>query len=278
MNQTTKVTKQLNFCQRHAPPSLLRQALVPPNAVSLSSLALALLAMWKLPSATWPSWCVIGCIVLDVMDGRIARITGRVSVLGTQLDSLVDIVAFGALPALLVLHHAVGIAWPLQFAAALFFIVCAALRLAQFNSSASNRSQRFFTGLPSPVAAGLVALVILVLKRSDGAAHFTDQTSSIAICLTASLAAWLMVSELPFASFKTTNVAAARQRLWRRSSLVAAAVLGAIGLAVHPSLTLLLVLVFYVASGWLIRQKMNRFMERLAQAKVASANSAEKSR
>ncbi|ABM58843.1 CDP-alcohol phosphatidyltransferase [Verminephrobacter eiseniae EF01-2] len=250
--------------------SLLRQALVPPNAVTLTSLAIALVAMWKLPSAVWPTWSVIGCIVLDVMDGRIARMSNRPNALGAQLDSLVDVVAFGALPALLVLHHAASTAWMLHVPTAILFIACAALRLARFNAKTTQAPQRFFTGLPTPVAAGLVASVILVLQRSDQAGHASGPLSGGVICLIAGLAAWLMVTKLPFPSFKTNGGGAASTTPKRRT-LIAIVALMFIGLFFHPSLTLLLTFAVYAASGWVIRRKMNQFMDRLAYAKAAAS-------
>src|SRR5699024_1452805 len=102
-------------------------------------------------------------MVLDGMDGRVARLTGTATGFGEQYDSLADLISFGVAPALLVYHFSLGdlasygaiwarIGWLVAF----FYAVAAALRLARFNARKAIQSKRWFLGLPSPSAAGVV--------------------------------------------------------------------------------------------------------------------------
>lgn len=103
-------------------------------------------------------------MILDGLDGRVARLTRTQSEFGAQLDSLSDMVSFGAAPAL------VTYAWALQpmgkmgWAAAFIYVACAAMRLARFNTNIGVVDKKYFQGLPSPAAAALVAGLIWVLN------------------------------------------------------------------------------------------------------------------
>jgi CDP-diacylglycerol--serine O-phosphatidyltransferase len=108
-------------------------------------------------------------IVLDMLDGRIARLTGTTSEFGGEFDSLADVISFGVAPALL------AYSWGLEgiqragWLAAFLFVVCGALRLARFNVQRHAVDGRYFVGLPIPAAAGLIAaLVYFVPQRLEG--------------------------------------------------------------------------------------------------------------
>src|SRR2546423_9225922 len=118
-------------------------------------------------------------MVLDGLDGRIARLTRTQSAFGAELDSLSDMVSFGVAPALVVYHWAlsdfaviksVAVLGPwlsskLGWIAAFVYCACAALRLARFNTTLDVGDKRFFQGLPSPAAAGLVAALVLAMNE-----------------------------------------------------------------------------------------------------------------
>src|SRR6478752_7195834 len=100
-------------------------------------------------------------VVLDMLDGRIARLTGTASDFGVELDSLADVISFGVAPAIL------SFAWGLQplgrlgYAAGFLYVSAAALRLARFNiQSAAVTDKRYFVGMPSPPAAGIAASTV----------------------------------------------------------------------------------------------------------------------
>ena len=143
--------------------------------------------------------------LLDGMDGRLARLTHTESEFGKQYDSLADMVAFGMAPAIIVYQWGLkslggfGWAWgKLGWLAAFLYAVAAALRLARFNVAAKTADRRFFEGLPSPSAAGLVASMVW-FQTHQGIGGLPALAVSTAITVTAGV---LMVSSLAYYSFK----------------------------------------------------------------------------
>lgn len=102
-------------------------------------------------------------MVLDALDGRVARMTNTQSAFGAEYDSLSDMVSFGVAPAMLMLVWALQEMKQIGWLAAFIYCVCAALRLARFNTQLDVADKRYFTGLPSPAAAALVAGFIWVM-------------------------------------------------------------------------------------------------------------------
>ena len=100
---------------------------------------------------------IFAAMVLDSLDGRVARMTGTQSAFGEQMDSLSDMVSFGAAPALLAYEWALRPLGRWGWIAAFVYCACAALRLARFNVNTAVVDKRYFQGLPSPAAAALVA-------------------------------------------------------------------------------------------------------------------------
>src|ERR1700686_3201494 len=103
-------------------------------------------------------------MVLDGLDGRVARLTRTQSAFGAEYDSLADMVSFGAAPALVMYEWALRGMGRIGWIAAFVYCVGAALRLARFNTQLSVADKRWFTGLPSPAAAALVAGMIWVFN------------------------------------------------------------------------------------------------------------------
>ena len=136
-------------------------------------------------------------MVLDGLDGRVARMTNTTSEFGIQYDSLSDMVSFGLAPALVVyewsLHSMGKIGWLVAFV----YVAATALRLARFNTHAADEKS-FFQGLPSPSAAAILAAFIWVVN--DYGVQGTDfKIVTLLLTLTAGI---LMVSNVPFRSFK----------------------------------------------------------------------------
>jgi len=100
---------------------------------------------------------IFAAMVLDSLDGRVARMTGTQSAFGEQMDSLSDMVSFGAAPALVAYEWALRPLGRWGWIAAFVYCACAALRLARFNVNTAVVDKRYFQGLPSPAAAALVA-------------------------------------------------------------------------------------------------------------------------
>jgi CDP-diacylglycerol--serine O-phosphatidyltransferase len=111
---------------------------------------------------------IFAAMIFDGLDGRVARLTQTQSAFGAQFDSLADMVAFGAAPAL-VLYEAElrSIGGKLAWVAAFIYVGCAALRLARFNTNMDTVEKSYFQGLPSPAAAGVVAGFIWATTAND---------------------------------------------------------------------------------------------------------------
>ena len=147
-------------------------------------------------------------MVLDSLDGRVARMTNTQSAFGEQMDSLSDMVSFGAAPAL------ISYVWALKglgrwgWIAAFVYCACAALRLARFNVNTAVVDKRFFQGLPSPAAAALIAGFIWLLTenglRGDGILELGPFNLAVpwVMFFLALYAGLTMVTNVPFYSFK----------------------------------------------------------------------------
>jgi CDP-diacylglycerol--serine O-phosphatidyltransferase len=182
-------------------------------------------------------------MVLDSLDGRVARMTNTQSAFGEQMDSLSDMVSFGAAPALVAYIWTLSTLGRWGWIAAFVYLACAALRLARFNVNTGVVDKRYFQGLPSPAAAALVAGFIWLM--TDLEIPSGDVTwAMFAITLFAGLT---MVTNVPFYSFKDLSV--------KKSVPFAAIVLVALGIAViniHPPTVLFSLFMIYGLSGYAI--------------------------
>ncbi|MFO1320303.1 MAG: CDP-diacylglycerol--serine O-phosphatidyltransferase [Burkholderiales bacterium] len=141
-------------------------------------------------------------MVFDGLDGRVARLTRTQSAFGAEYDSLSDMVAFGAAPALVIYEWSLRGMGKYGWAAAFAYCACAALRLARFNTNIDVVDKRFFQGLPSPAAAALVAGFVWAMDTFKIAGA---EVAWIAVIITV-FAAFTMVSNVKFYSGKDINV------------------------------------------------------------------------
>jgi len=118
-------------------------------------------------------------VVLDMLDGRIARLTGTASEFGVQFDSMADIISFGMAPAVLTFAWGLSTLGRLGWAAAFLFVTAAALRLARFNIQAASADKRYFVGMPSPAAAGILASTVYAYP--EGLVQFRSSLPAISI-------------------------------------------------------------------------------------------------
>lgn len=180
-------------------------------------------------------------MVLDSLDGRVARLTNTQSAFGEQMDSLSDMVSFGAAPALIAYEWTLRDIGRWGWIAAFVYCACAALRLARFNVNTAVVDKRYFQGLPSPAAAALVAGFIWLMTELEVPAQ--DVTwAMFVITLYTGLT---MVTNVPFYSFKDLSL--------KKSVPFAAIVLVALGIAViniHPPTVLFALFVVYGLSGY----------------------------
>lgn len=187
---------------------------------------------------------IFAAMVLDSLDGRVARMTNTQSAFGEQMDSLADMVSFGAAPALIAYEWALKDLGRWGWIAAFVYCACAALRLARFNVNTGSVDRCFFQGLPSPAGAALVAGFIWVATEGGfvSASYPWVAWAMFGMTLYAGLT---MVTNVPFYSFKDLSI--------RRSVPFAALVLVALGIAViniHPPIVLFAVFVLYGVSGY----------------------------
>jgi CDP-diacylglycerol--serine O-phosphatidyltransferase len=183
-------------------------------------------------------------MVLDSLDGRVARMTNTQSAFGEQMDSLSDMVSFGAAPALIVYEWALKDMGKLGWIAAFVYCSGAALRLARFNTNIAVVDKRFFQGLPSPAAAALVMGLIWVVTDLGESAHSIHWMVWLACGFTL-YAGLTMVTNIPFYSFKDVNF----RRTVPFISIVAIA-LGIAVITIHPPTVLFGVFVVYGLSGY----------------------------
>jgi len=186
---------------------------------------------------------VFCAMVLDSLDGRVARMTNTQSAFGEQMDSLSDMVSFGAAPALIAYVWGLTSLGRWGWIGAFVYCACAALRLARFNVNTAVVDKRFFQGLPSPAAAALVAGFIYLMN--DAAIDsFGVRWITFGLMLFAGLT---MVTNLPFYSFKDLSM--------KRSVPFAVIVLVALGIAViniHPPTVMFALFVMYGLSGYAV--------------------------
>ena len=144
------------------------------------------------------AWAIFIALVLDGLDGRIARITHSTSDFGMQYDSLADLVSFGVAPGLLVYLWALQPYKQFGWVAAFLFVVCGALRLARFNVQTGSMDPRYFNGLPIPAAAMMIATSIAFYYQIGEWAPEKHKYILVMIYLLS----FLMVSNIKYASFK----------------------------------------------------------------------------
>lgn len=179
-------------------------------------------------------------MVLDGLDGRVARMTNTQSAFGAEYDSLADMISFGMAPAL------VAFTWILQdigktgWVVAFLYVACAALRLARFNVQIGSVDKKWFIGLPSPSAAAFVAASVWTFHSFDAdAVGF-----KLLMLVVVAAAGVLMVSNIRYYSFKDLDFKKPVPFV-----VLLAVVLGFVMISVEPSVMLLLLFGAYVLSG-----------------------------
>ena len=184
-------------------------------------------------------WVLVSAI-FDGLDGKVARLTGTSSKFGVEYDSLADLVAFGVTPGLLMYSWALKPFGRLGWLAAFLFVVCCALRLARFNVQVDTVESKRFVGLPTPAAAAMVSVTVLLFH------HFGWESSykRMAILILIYSLAFLMVSNFRYYSFKDPGLIK-RQPF----AFLVLTILLFIIIAAEPVVMLFVLFVCYSASG-----------------------------
>lgn len=188
-------------------------------------------------------------MVLDGLDGRVARMTNTSSAFGAEYDSLSDMVSFGVAPSLVAFNWVLADIGKLGWFAAFIYVACAALRLARFNTQIGSVDKRYFIGLPSPAAAAVVAGMVWA------AVEYEVESAPYAYVVAFFVAAvgLLMVSNVLYYSFKDVDFKGKVPFI-----ILAAIVLGVAVISINPPTFLWLLLLAYTVSGpilWVVRKR-----------------------
>ncbi|WP_108446946.1 CDP-diacylglycerol--serine O-phosphatidyltransferase [Halomonas denitrificans] len=213
-----------------------------PNLFTTSALFSGFFAMVAAVNGdfTAASIAIFIAMVLDGLDGRVARMTNTQSDFGAEYDSLSDMLSFGVAPGL------VAFIWILQdigktgWVVAFLYVACAALRLARFNVQIGSVDKKWFIGLPSPSAAALVAASVWTFHSFDAEAF----GFKLLMLVVVGAAGVLMVSNIRYYSFKDVDLKGPVPFVF-----LLAIVLGFVVISIEPSVMLLLLFGTYVASG-----------------------------
>jgi CDP-diacylglycerol--serine O-phosphatidyltransferase len=190
---------------------------------------------------------IFSAAVLDSLDGRVARMTNTQSAFGEQMDSLSDMVSFGAAPSLIVYEWALKGLGKLGWIAAFVYCAGAALRLARFNTNIGVVDRRFFQGLPSPAAAALIIGFVWVMDDAGWREAWQVQWlawSTFALTLYAGLT---MVTNVPFYSFKDVSF-----RHTVPFIVIVAIALAIAVITIHPPVVLFGLFLVYGFSGYAV--------------------------
>lgn len=183
---------------------------------------------------------ILVSLLLDGIDGRVARLTRSTSRFGVEYDSLTDLLAFGIAPGLLAFSWALVPFGRFGWLAAFLYVACGALRLARFNVQVDSAKGNRFVGLPIPAAASLIACTVLLfyyIGHNEGTKH-------IAVLIMIYTLSFLMVSNISYNSFKELGL------LKRKPfSFMVALVLILVVIAARPQIMLFTLILSYVLSG-----------------------------
>ena len=207
-------------------------------------------------------WAILIAGVCDGLDGRIARLTGTQSAFGAEFDSLADVISFGMAPSLLMFTWAFQPLGQLGWAASFMFVSCAALRLARYNVQLGTVNKRFFLGLQSPVAAGIVPGI-----RWVGFHYGVEVTLFVSyFCAFVTIfTGLLMISNYQYFSFKELNFKGTVPYMVFVFTIVLLVVI-----AQNPHEMLFSMCVIYALSGpvgWIRKQMKGKKAEKLEEAK-----------
>ncbi|TDI78565.1 MAG: CDP-diacylglycerol--serine O-phosphatidyltransferase [Betaproteobacteria bacterium] len=183
-------------------------------------------------------------MILDGLDGRVARLTHTQSEFGAEYDSLSDVISFGAAPALVIYEWALKDMGKLGWIAAFIYCTCTALRLARFNTKTETADKQFFQGLPCPAAAALIAgLVWIMLDFKIEGSDIKWLAWSITL-----FAGFTMVSNLPFYSGKEINLHKSVPFI----TVLLLALFFFVLIPSHPPVVLFCLFMLYALSGYVI--------------------------
>jgi CDP-diacylglycerol--serine O-phosphatidyltransferase len=223
------------------PRKLSMHIYVLPNLVTTANLFFGFFAVIQAIAGnfTVSAYAIVAAAVFDLLDGRLARMTRSTSKFGAEYDSLCDLVSFGMAPALLMYMWALQPFGRLGWLASFMYVACAALRLARFNVQANVIEKSHFQGLPSPMAAGIVASSVLAIIDLE-----MDPVANPWLLAMTFLLGIVMVSTFRYRSFKDLEF---KERLPFRYLVLGVGLIAVV--ALRPEVNLFLLFITYTVLG-----------------------------
>ena len=187
----------------------------------------------------WAAYAIVAAAVFDQLDGRLARLTRSTSKFGAEYDSLCDLVSFCVAPSLLLYLWALSPFGRLGYISCFLFVACGALRLARFNVQANVVEKNYFQGLPTPMAAGIVASSVLAFDDLKW-----ESSGYLGLLIMTILLALIMVSNFRYRSFKDLDF---KERLPFHYLILGVGLL--VIIALRPEVMLFAVFLLYAVLG-----------------------------
>jgi CDP-diacylglycerol---serine O-phosphatidyltransferase len=225
------------------------------------------------------AWFLIGALVCDIFDGRIARMTNTTSMFGMELDSLSDLVSFGIAPGFMMYMLVLHTMGKIGVAIAVLYVLCCALRLARFNVLAHTGAvHKHFVGLPTPASAGVIISFVLSysLLAPEGI-HLNSKTIPVLMefmptffkimPIVIVVLSFLMVSNIPYLSFKKIKLSKIHT-----IQLFAVLIVLIILIVIFPQNTIFIIFSIYALSGLIIYVPNLIFKRRKLPEKQAEEN------
>ncbi|MBW1645262.1 MAG: CDP-diacylglycerol--serine O-phosphatidyltransferase [Deltaproteobacteria bacterium] len=221
---------------------MIRGVFLLPNLFTMGNLFCGFFAIISIFKGNFQlaATAIIVANVFDILDGKVARLMNATSRFGMEFDSLADLISFGMAPAILAYIWGLSEYGRFGWLAAFLFLACGALRLARFNVQVDTADKRYFTGLPIPAAASMVASTVMIFFQLGG----SGTVRNIFILLLIYGLAFLMVSNVKYHSFKDSL---ARDRA--PFQFLVMAVIFIVILVAEPQITLFVLFALYVFSG-----------------------------
>lgn len=192
-------------------PHIRRVVVVVPSLFTLFNLFFGIWSMVLASRGEFyrAGWFIVFAGILDVLDGRVARLSGTGTRFGEELDSLVDIVSFGVAPAFLIYQIEFAQAGPMAWVVCYFYVMAAAIRLARFNVTQAGRPKSYFVGLPSPAAGMTLATYYpftqTALYESLGGLPWSLLIIFLVIALAILMVSGVHYAQLPRAGLRTAS-------------------------------------------------------------------------
>ena len=257
------------LCEAAAEERHRRSMVLLPNALTTAAMFCGFFSIMQAFNGKFvvAAWAIVVAGVFDLLDGRVARLVKGTSAFGEQYDSLSDLIAFGFAPACLAYFWALEPFKKLGWGVAFLYLACTAIRLAKFNTLTRNEeSKRYFRGIPSPAAAGLVIIQVLMHSEYYPELYKTGGGLPDGVWLRGAMLIWtvvlslLMVSNLRFRTFKDIHFT----KYGPFAPLVGVAIILAVFM-VRPEVTMYIVGLTYLSVGLIEGTIINRRQKELRE-------------